>query len=102
MSWRERIQAARERGRFTADDENDAASWLTCAVGEQHAALPEVVVYISSGPGSAVPMPADATLFRLGAASGFNGAVNCGDFDAAERLLDAIEDRALQLKREGV
>jgi hypothetical protein len=42
----------------------------------------------------------DHVLLDLGGE--FAGVVAVNDFDAAERLLDAIEDRALELKREAV
>jgi hypothetical protein len=50
--------------------------------------------------------PADNDLYALGGVflstgrTGFLGAVFDGDIDGAERYLDAIEDRVLQLKRE--
>ena len=95
--WRERIAEARARGEFTTEDMTLATrSWCTCAVGEQLALYgEEVVMFLEGG-------PADPTLWRLGASRtpGFGQAVERNDFDAAERLLDAIEDRALELKRE--
>jgi hypothetical protein len=105
MTWRERIAAARERGGFTLDEIARAGgSWETCAVGEQHAMYPTVVVMEESvlWPGTTIG-PADDTLFRLGdAISGFGDAVARNDFNKADVLLDAIEDRVLQLKREHV
>ena len=65
MTWRERIQAARERGRFGCEE---------CLVGELK------------------DLGASQFAIRL--------ALYRNDFDAMERCLDAIEDRALQLKRE--
>jgi hypothetical protein len=104
MTWRERIAAARERGRFTQDDTRAGASWETCAVGEQHAMYPTVVVMAESALWLGTTIgPADDTLFRLGdAISGFGDAVARNDFNKADVLLDAIEDRVLQLKREHV
>lgn len=104
MTWRERIVAARERGYFTLADIGDAAgNWMTCAVGEQHAALPEVVVYYAL-PSGRHGGPRDRQLQRLGGAEsderGFGWAVEHQQIDLAERYLDAIEDRVLQLKRE--
>ena len=96
-SWRERIQAARERGCFTGEDRIMASGWMTCAVGEQHAAMPSVVVF--QHPGTALAYPVDDTLEELGCGSGFDSAVNDDDFAKADRLLDLIEDRALELKR---
>jgi hypothetical protein len=107
MTWRERIAAARERGRFTQDEIARAgARWETCAVGEQHAMYPTVVVMEESvlWPGTIITTgPADHRLFRLGdTISGFGDAVARNDFNKADVLLDAIEDRVLQLKREHV
>ena len=106
MTWRERIQAARERGGFTQDDVWAADHWGTCAVGEQRAAMPLVVQYkwITDN----YEVPKDRALRRLGSVrsgifgwgKGFAAAVRDNDFARAEDLLDAIEDRALQLKRE--
>ena len=101
-SWRERIVAARARGGFTIDDKTAAGSWPTCAVGEQHAALPDVVVYEPSTFSASGVVPTDDVLTRLGSGhrDGFCGAVLCDDATLAETLLDAIEDRVLALKRE--
>lgn len=94
MTWRERIAAARERGYFTFDDKFAAGSWNCCAVHEQHVMNPQVVVY-------ALNSPVDHELHQLGDdEEGFCAAVRTGDIGRAECLLDAIEDRALQLKRE--
>lgn len=100
MTWRERIQAALVRGKFTFQDSMDASQWMSCAVGEQHALHPEIVRYHSD-----LQAPVDSILGSLGSdlgedMYGFARAVSRDDFDRAERLLDAIEDRALQLKRE--
>ena len=111
MTWRERIVAARERGAFTDHDVDDArGSWLTCAIGEQHAAHPDVVVYSDETPYGG---PVDGVLRTLGGPPwaplpappppcGFNEAVVLNAVDLAEDLLDQIEDRVLQLKREQV
>lgn len=109
MTWRERIQAARERGKFTKDDVDDAACWCTCAVGEQHIAMPEVVLYDLSWPNPCLGhdliheefhgTPLRSQHLRSPGLL-FMRAVRDGDFDLADSLLDAIEDRALALKRE--
>lgn len=97
-TWRERIAG----GDF---DDQRAECWGTCAVGEQHAALPQVVVYGPIRGGLPCPVcgsphggPQDLTLIRLGA--DFHSAVDDGHARAADRILDAIEDRVLALKRE--
>lgn len=102
-TWRERIAEARENGSFTAQDVQDASCWSCCAVGEQRQNMPNIIVYVEGG-----KLPKDKILRKLGERSygafwlrdGFYAAVFKSDFDKAERLLDAIEDRALQLKRE--
>jgi hypothetical protein len=98
-SWRERVALARARGHFTQEDVALATkSWATCAVGEQHHALPTVVRLV----------PMDPVLEELGEANGrprpnrvlgFGWAVLRDDFDLADQRLDEIEDRVLQLKR---
>lgn len=100
-SWRERIQEARVRGKFTEEDYANSANWLTCAVGEQQAAMPNIVLVkrCTCRPGCTVTgNPGDEFLDRDGI--NFLDAVKAHDCDRAERLLGAIEDRALQLKRE--
>ena len=106
-TWRERVAEARARGKFDHRDLVDAGLWATCAVGEQHAALPSVVVY-------AHDEPVDGVLLSLGGYHGrlpdgsfdlfaegdrFLRAISDNDFAMADRCLDQIEDRVLQLKR---
>lgn len=100
-TWRERIAAARVRGRFTAADiEAAGESWTTCAVGEQWRLHP-LVVRMSDECECCRPQPYDPDLGRLGGGpDGFGMAVCHQDIDRAEALLDQIEDRVLTLKRE--
>ena len=91
-TWRERVAAARTRGRFTQEDCDLASDWDRCAVGEQRAILPMVVVCTSLLLG-----PEDDTLNELGRR--FYAAIKAGDIAEAERLLDKIEDRILEMKR---
>ena len=92
-TWRERVAAASECGAFTFDDRIDAASWTTCAVHEQHVMYPEAIPYVLN-------RPTDDELYRLGDNDeGFCAAVRAGNIGRAECLLDAIEDRVLQLNR---
>lgn len=95
-TWRERIAEARARGEFTERDVSDAeGSWSKCAVGEQRALMPNVILMTDTC------RPVDEQLFRLGnVMEGFGKAVAEQDFARAETLLDRIEDRALQLKRD--
>ena len=94
MTWRERIVAARSGG-FTERDREDARTWATCAVGEQHAKMPETVIYVTI-PGCSEP----ADYYLEGFGLDFMDAVRENDPASAESLLDAIEDRVLTLKRE--
>lgn len=103
-TWRERIDAA--RWGFTGADRKDAKNWETCAVGEQ----------VANG---IVPHWNDGWLLWLrdlwrvfvqkqepvglaGLGCSFYCAVMEDDAAHALRLLDAIEDRALALKRESL
>jgi len=100
MTWRERIVAAEKRRRFVKRDRDGAESWQTCAVGEQHAMHPEVVVYTTEEEwwGGKIPAhPRDIKLDTLG--KDFAWRVDADDVAAAAITLDAIEDRVLQLKR---
>src|SRR5262249_14180190 len=91
-SWRERLSAARSRGHFTQEDCALASDWDRCAVGEQRAMLPTVVVCTTRLIGRE-----DETLNELGRR--FYAAIKAGDIAEAERLLDKIEDRILEMKR---
>ncbi len=93
-TWRERIVAARERGRFTDKDCTDSLSWCLCAVGEHHAAHPTIVRYTRGSRAR----PKDDRLADWG--SRFSEAIYTNNFARAELLLNQIEDRVLTLKRE--
>ncbi len=96
MTWRERIQAARESGRFTEYDKDLASNWNTCAVGEQREAMPSVVLKFTE----LGTMPQDNELYNLGGGpNGFYTAVLENNINLAESLLDRIEDRVLAMKR---
>jgi hypothetical protein len=102
-TWRERIAEARQRGGFTAADREDIWLYSTCFVGEQAKAMPDVVLLTEgSTPFSqgvkGSPIPVDEILWTLGGHAAPTVRIS-NDPDAAERLLDAIEDRALELKR---
>lgn len=97
MTWRERLAHARTAGAPTEDDLRRAWAWSTCAVGEQHAAAPDVVVYIP-GRYVYVRVPLDPTLSKLGAE--FTAVVSGNRLSEAEAILDQIDDRVLELKRE--
>ena len=91
MSWRERIAAARAQGAFSEDDSVAAGDYTTCAVGEQVKASGGVLSWQAF---SVEPKSEHCDGMR------FMRAVHGNDFDAADMLLDAIEDRALELKRQ--
>jgi len=95
-TWRERIVEARERGKFTEEDVRLASSGATCAVGEVALTLGKTFADLVWGPsgkcGDKGPM--------YGLSADFTTAVYAGRLDMAEDRLDAIEDIALQLKRE--
>ena len=99
--WRERIQAARERGYFTSKDKRDAGGigretgYGLCAVGEQADCVGAPLIF--HYPEDRIGV-LDEFLKAWGGA--FAGAVSVDDYDEAERLLDLIEDRALAIKRE--
>ena len=99
MTWRERIAKARNRGLFTQEDKDLAASWATCGVGEKNMELPLVVVYIEPGRLQAHPTgwPISSKLHDLGCK--FLTEVNRNRFGRADQLLDAIDDAVLELKR---
>lgn len=96
--WRERIVEARARGSFTKDDSFDVGCGETCFVGE--IARRYGVDYYALGYQNAPPFSERVPegMHELTVQPIF--VVSWNDFDAAERLLDAIEDRALALKRE--
>ena len=85
-TWRERVADAKERGRFTDQDVDLAADWNSCAVGEQHALHPFIVKLFPTN------------MFQEG--FDFITAVSDDRIDEADALLDRIEDRVLQLKRD--
>jgi flavorubredoxin len=99
-TWRERCADARVRGGFTYEDRKLATgSWCTCAVGEQRSLYGANVIVFNMQ-----QQPEDDILRDLGASYGygFGSAVKRNMFDQAEEALEAIEDRALQLKRGAV
>lgn len=89
-TWRERLAEP-----ITDEIVQLAALWDTCAVGEQQARHPEVVRFIDRA--NCYYSPEDRTLRELG--TDFYLYLCRRDPDAAGRMLDAIEDRVLVLKR---
>lgn|GEM_PF-7116915 len=71
MTWKDRIEAAKDNGSFSDEDKALARSWETCAVGEN---LPAVKV--------------SSDVKRLG--EDFNGAVQQDDVRQAEHICDRI------------
>lgn len=90
-TWRERIAEARERGWFTQSDCTAWASLLTCPAGEvaQSYGMKVQECLTSEDPWVDLWDQGNAMWAIMGRR----------DFDAADRLLDAIHDRALELKR---
>lgn len=99
-SWLDRIDAARANGAFTDDDQRDIRDYETCMVGEVTQRVLGLRVF---GP-QWTTLPDDYRM--LGLAMGWTKshepirAISRNDFDEAEQLLHAIEDRALAIKRE--
>jgi len=98
MTWRERIAEARERGKFTTEDRALAGEWATCAVGEQAVRAGHETITARVDFAALMARP----LMTWDDCDGqrFFEAVMAHAVNEADRLLDAIEDRALQLKRE--
>ena len=87
-TWRERIEEARKRGFFTADDKWTWASTTTCPAGE---AVRAYGLRATSGFYHPVLHPIGDAMWDM---------IETNNFGGADRLLDAIEDQALKLKRE--
>lgn len=96
-SWRERIAEAEGRGGFTEEDVALAHSYRTCAIGE-----------IVDGDSLAyqrfveTQLNGRAPMEGLCLSGRFTSAVESHFVGLARKTLDAIEDRALQLKREHI
>lgn len=84
--WGQRIAAAQRRGWFTDEDNDEAASWVTCACGR-------ITADIERSPGLGVPR--DGRLRMLG--TEFCVFVGADDFAGARRTLEAIELRAIEV-----
>lgn len=96
-TWRERVAEAKVSGYFTKEDKLLANSWDTCAIGEQRELYPDVVLSLNLNH----HIPADDILYILGqVSSGFCFAIYRQNIKLASDLLDKIEDRVLELKRE--
>lgn len=88
MNWHQRIEAARERGEFTAEDKALAFDYTTCACGEIDPRIPRM----PSGE------PADEGLANLGA--DFYADVFVNRFEDASTSLQLIEQRAAAILSE--
>lgn len=97
-TWRERIAEARVRGYFTDKDMGLWNSADTCFVGEQRARYDIVFNLEMTGTGPESLNRTEDSHYTLQIS--IIKALSCNDFDEAERLLDYVEDRALELKRE--
>lgn len=92
-TWRERIAEARERGSFSREDYEAWQNPKTCLVGEQRQR------YGLDFPLHMV-IPIGPTEHGLQVQIVY--AIARNSFDEVERLLDMIEDQALNLKRSGL
>ena len=95
MTWRERIVAARARGWFDSQDLAACVAIETCPAAET--ALAYGVGRETSASRSRLPFY-HADLHALG--DGMHDLMTARDFDGCERLLDSMEDHAVQFKRE--
>ena len=95
-TWRERIVEAREAGRFNYDDMFAWTNSCTCPVGEGVARIgleSWTVEWWEMWKRVDEEKTAERSLRAL-------HAINTRDFDGLDALLDEIEDRVLELKRE--
>ena len=94
-TWRERIAEARARGRLSLEDSRD---W--CRLDKCPAAVAASRYGITGAEDNNIRhIPARwAALWRLGTKA--HSAASLQKWDECERLLDSIEDTALELKRQ--
>jgi hypothetical protein len=90
VGWEKRIDAAEKRGYFSERDRDLAASWVTCACGQQDPRL-----HVRPG-----GEPRDDRLWYLGLA--FSQTVRNGgkQFENARGILAEIEERAAIVLRD--
>jgi len=106
ISWRERCAIGEQVG-YTEYDESLASTFSTCAVHEQRNLNPQIIHYF-------LEAPLDKTLYELGvlfmhAIRKLRGTYKIYSFEASKTyynniplpsiVLDRIEDRVLELKR---
>ena len=97
MNWRQRIEAACVRQRFSSDDRQRAAIWETCAVGEQRSKQVLYATDFHAKRGDFKRRPYDDKLTELG--RDFLIAVKGNSPAYALRLLILIERRSRALHR---
>jgi hypothetical protein len=97
MKWKERIDAAEERGKFSKEEQELALDHGTCAVGEQGSLIPRLFDW----------SPEDRILRFLG--ESFYAHVCFNEFIEARSTLVSIESRSKEildnmsrLKEEGI
>jgi|ERR1043166_897531 hypothetical protein len=95
-TWRERIAEARERGEATPEDLYLARDYLRCVVGETAMRFDLSYHELSFD----IRLNAHPFVGMHPVAGAFPVALSNKCFDVAEDILDAIEDRALELKRQ--
>lgn len=100
-SWLVRCMDAKVAGRFSNRDIWDASSWDRCAVGEHRKTYgAKVIPYMKPSTTGMVRLPLypkDKEMRTLG--SEFYAAVRCNKPIVAMELLEQIDDRTLELKR---
>lgn len=95
MNWHERINRTEQRGRFTEFDISLAASWVTCACGEQDTRIPR---YGSTTVTYSEFEPTDEILSTSGKL--FFSAVMNNEFERSRKVLAAIETRSSEILAE--
>ena len=95
MKWRERLAKTQDGTTPNIETIGLAGSWSTCAVGEQRQMHPGLISVELDMPERA---PKDEILKSLG--NHFYMLISDGQIRDAEMVLDKIEDRVLELKRD--
>ena len=112
-TWKDRIHAAAERGRFTKDDKASSGDWRHCACGEVREALMQEggplldTIYPPITPNHTEelrrvsPSAANAERFwDLGRR--FYHAVDYDDVEEAQRIYDAIHEEVAKIASEEI
>ncbi len=90
--WRARIERARKRGRFTANDISSSYDWAKCVVGERDCICEKIIankVNVFKSKGDLVRDKMFPKVVDLG--GDFHSRVYLGNFDGALEILEKIE-----------